>query len=282
MGILTRDPVASLEPPKVPTTEMQALDPSGIAQLLAAAQGTDLPGPIAVVAGTGLRRGELFGLRWSDIDLEAGRLTVRRSLESWGGITRTKEPKTVRSRRPISLPAFVVGVLRAQRHAQNERRMALGLGRDEDGRVFDRGDGQPVELGAFSLRFARLAKRAKMRVRFHDLRHTFATLSLESGVDLKTVSSALGHSTISTTANIYLHPLDSLQRDAASRIDALLGDKVAKAFLSEAKTVSTSSGPQRAHAQLSVIKKTRKYRLSVVAPTGIELSIAVLAVPPSY
>jgi integrase len=269
MDLLMRDVVVSVSPPKVPQREMQVPDPEGIGKLLVAAKGTDLQLPIAVAAGTGLRRGEIFGLKWSDIDFERWKLYVRRSLEDWGGIMRPKEPKTLRSKRPVSLPTFVLEMLRAHRHAQNERRAFLGLGRDNDGWVFDRGDGLPVDIGAFSLRFARLAKKAKVPVRFQDLRHGFATQALGSGVDLKTVSTLLGHSTISTTANVYMHPLEALQRDAAIRIDSLLGDKVASA-LSPAEVISAGSGPQRAHVQRLAAGKRNRIKRLVVAPTGIE------------
>jgi len=263
MGILTRNVIASIEPPKVVAKEMQALDADGVARLLSAAQSNDLQAPIALAIASGLRRGELLALHWSDIDLEAGRLSVRRSLETIDGATQTKEPKTERSRRTVALPAFALEILRAHRNAQNERRLRLGLGRSEDGWVFDRGDGEAIEPGFFSQKFARFAKRAGVRVRFHDLRHSYATLSLASGVDLKTVSSALGHSAISTTGNIYLHAVESLQQDAAARLDLLLGGVVAEA-------VAVGSVPQPCHARPQTKKKPRVYGADVVALTGIE------------
>lgn len=174
MGLLMRDVVVSVSPPKVPQREMRVPDPEGICTLLVAAKGTDLQLPIAVAVGTGLRRGEIFGLKWSDIDFERQKLNVRRSLEDWRGVMRPKEPKTLRSKRPVPLPAFVLEMLRAHRHAQNERRAFLGLGRDKDGWVFDRGDGLPVDIGAFSLRFANSRRRLRYRCAFR----TCATASL--------------------------------------------------------------------------------------------------------
>ena len=101
----------------------------------------------------------------------------------------------------------------------------------EDGWVFLRGDGSPWEPAAFSLSFARFVRRAKLpHIRFHDLRHSFGTLALASGVDLQTVSRALGHESTAITSRIYLHAVETLQDDAAARIDALLGNAVTSAL----------------------------------------------------
>ncbi|MFY9780842.1 MAG: tyrosine-type recombinase/integrase [Candidatus Baltobacteraceae bacterium] len=222
MQLLPRNPAEAVEPPKVEQHEMQALDAAGVAALLAAVRGTELEHPAVVAVGTGLRRGELLGLRWADVDLEAARLTVRRSVEMVGGQRHEKAPKTRNSARTIALPQFVLAALKAQRKAQNERRLVLGLGRDENAVVFDRADGEPWAPTIFGNTFRRTMKRAGLRVRLHDLRHSYATLALSSGTDLKTVSAALGHSAIGVTANVYLHAVESLQRDSADRLDALL------------------------------------------------------------
>ncbi|GAC1402047.1 MAG: hypothetical protein NVSMB64_01150 [Candidatus Velthaea sp.] len=274
--MLLRNPVESVDSPRVDRREMRALDAAGISELLAGAAGTELELPIAVAVGTGLRRGELLGLRWSDIDVDAGRLSVRRSVETVNGITRTKPPKTARSARTISLPTFVVTVLRRCRAEQNERRLLLGLGRGTtEDPVFTRGDAAAWEPAAFSLAFARLVKRAKLRhVRFHDLRHSFGTMALASGVDLKTVSNALGHSAISTTANVYLHAVESLERDAASRIDAMLGGAISDALTANFERASVmllkASVPQRCHTTPPSSKKPREHGVFVVALTGVE------------
>lgn len=132
-----------------------------------------------------------------DVDLEAA-LTVRRSVETVNGVTRTKSPKTARSARTLALPPFVVELLRRHRAQQGERRLLLGLGRDNENWIFTRADETAWAPHVFSMTFARLVKASGMsHVRFHDLRHTVGTLALASGVDLKTVSMALGHSSIS-------------------------------------------------------------------------------------
>ncbi len=272
MGLVVRNAADAVDPPRFERKEMRVLDAAGVARLLRAAHGSELQTIVAVAVGTGLRRGELLALRWSDINLDARRLTVRRSLETVKGVTRTKAPKTARSARTIALPRFVVGALREELRHRDELRRALGMKQTEDGWVFLRGDGAPWEPGAFSLSFARFVKRAKLpHIRFHDLRHSFGTLALASGVDLQTVSRALGHESTSITSRIYLHAVETLQDDAAARIDALLGNAVTSALatpVSPAKLVE--SVPQRCHVPSSRMKNARRFARSVVAPTGIE------------
>ncbi len=271
MGILVRNPADAVEPPRVERREMQALDPKGVTALLNAAKDTALQIPILVAIGTGLRRGELLGLRWSDVDLEAARLTVRRSVETVQGVTRTKAPKTARSARTISLAPFVVEALRRERAAQAQLRLLLGLGRDEEGWVFTRADGSAWEPGTFSLHFARLVKRSKLpHVRFHDLRHSFGTLALTSGVDLQTISRALGHESIAITSRIYVHAVEVLQQEAAGRLDAFLGHAVGDAMGGSANALPKASVPQACHTSPLPKKKARGYGLPLVAPTGIE------------
>lgn len=121
MGFLVRNVAEAVDSPRFDRKEMRVLDPVGVAQLLQAAQGTELTEVVAVAIGTGLRRGELLALRWSDVSGDLRRLTVHRSLESVKGITRTKPPKTARSARTIALPPFVSDILRAQREHQERR-----------------------------------------------------------------------------------------------------------------------------------------------------------------
>jgi len=269
-GLLSRNPAASelVDAPKTEHREMKTLDRDGLMRLLRAAEGTDLQTPIALLVTTGLRRGEAFGLRWSDVDLDARRLTVRRSLEKVGDELRYKAPKTKRSSRSIILAASLVDLLRAHRLAQRKQQFELGLGNVDDSPVFADALGRPLDLKAFSKRFARLTERAGIRVRLHDLRHTYGTLALESGVNLKTVSSSMGHSTIAVTANIYLHASESLESEAAARIDAAIGTSVAEAIANAAD--STAIAPLLPHKATTTSENARGCDASMVAGTGFE------------
>jgi len=137
--------------------------------------------------------------------------------------TRFKEPKTQGSRRTVPLPAFALDCLRRHRRDQLDRFERLGLWRTNDSLVFDRAS-EPWNPNTFGTEFARRARLLKLpRIRLHDLRHSYATLMLESGVDLKTVSQALGHSTIRITADTYAHVTPAMQQSAADRLDRIIG-----------------------------------------------------------
>ena len=199
-------------------------------QYLAIFDRTDLGAAIATAIGSGCRRGELLALRWCDVDLEQGTLRVARSLERVTIRTakrtryelRFKEPKTKRSRRTIALPPFAIERLRRHRLEQAERFFSAGARPDGSTLLFER-DGMPWNPNTFGLTFARIARDAKLpKVRLHDLRHSFASLLLAGGADLKTVSTALGHSTIAVTADVYAHVSPAMLHDAANLLDRVV------------------------------------------------------------
>ena len=173
--------------------------------------------------GAGLRRGEMYGLRWADVDFDAAVLRIRQTLDAMG---RFAEPKTARSRRDVSVPPFVVECLKRHRTAQIERRMKLGAAWNDHDLVLEKGDGSPCDVGeAGSHAFKRLARRIGMgEVRLHDLRHGFATVSLTAGTPLAVISAAMGHATYAITADIYAHVVREVQTEAADRLEAILGN----------------------------------------------------------
>jgi integrase len=230
LRLITVNPCEFVDPPRCEREEMRSLSPEQVQQYLAVFDRTELGAAIATAIGSGCRRGELLALRWSDVDLDQGTLRVARSLERVTVRTakrvryelRFKEPKTKRSRRTIALPAFAIDRLRRHRLEQAERFFSAGTRPDGSSLLFER-DGSPWNPNTFGLTFARIAHDAKLsKVRLHDLRHSFASLLLAGGADLKTVSTALGHSTIAVTADTYAHVSPAMLHDAANLLDRVV------------------------------------------------------------
>ena len=197
--------------------------------------------PLFVVyATTGLRRGEGLGLLWQDVDLEKGRLSVRRSVTETAGVVRIEATKTDRSR-VVDLDDFTVSVLRAHKVAQAAQRLRLGDLWQDEGRVFAH-DGRNIRgrqaggvlqpesvLRSFKALLGRINAKLEAHeklpdMHLHGLRHTWATLALSHGVHFKVVQERLGHSTPQITLSVYSHVGDTLQRDAAATVaSAILG-----------------------------------------------------------
>jgi integrase len=186
---------------------------------------------VAILLGatTGMRRGEVLGLRWSDVDLDAGRLSVRQTLsaprnpDTGQHVPVFGEPKTKQGKRSVPLPAQTVAALRAHRKTQMAERLLVGPGWTDHGLVFCEPDGQPIHPDRFRKRVEHRVQRSGLPpIRFHDLRHTHATLALQAGVHPKIVSERLGHASTSFTLDVYSHVTPSMQQQAADVMSALL------------------------------------------------------------
>lgn len=176
-----------------------------------------------LVAYRGLRRGEACGLRWEDVDLEAGTITPRRQLRQIGWEVEEADLKTDGSEAPIALDRATVDVLRAHRVRQSEERLAWGEAWQGVGHVFTREDGSPLHPASVTAVFERLAFEAGLPpVRLHDLRHGAATLALAAGVDMKVVQEMLRHSSITITADIYSSVLPEMAHEAAEAAAAMI------------------------------------------------------------
>jgi len=213
-----------VEPPKFERFRIEPLSPEQGRALLEAVKGHRLEALYAVALACGLRMGEILGLRWQDIDLEQSRLTVSQALQrqKGRGLVLT-ETKTDRSRRAIALPVQLVAALREHRVRQLEERLAAGSGWQDSGLVFTSSVGTPLEPRNLFRTFKAMLKRAGLPdIRFHDLRHSAASLMLAQGVSLRVVMEVLGHSSISLTADTYSHVMPSLVRDATEKAAALL------------------------------------------------------------
>ena len=171
-----------------------------------------------------MRRGELLGLSWCDVDTDLATLSVVQTLQRrYGGEFIFKEPKTIKSRRLISLPPSLAILLRGRKAQIIAERSALGLTFGESGLVFSQYDGSPLDPSTVSHTFSRIACKAGLpHMRFHDTRHAHASLMLRNGVHPKIVSERLGHSTIAVTIDLYSHVTPGLQEAAALRFEDAL------------------------------------------------------------
>ncbi len=224
-GELHRNAAALAEPVKVTDHEVRLMPPEEAQAILAAFHEHPLEPVVALALWTGLRQAEILGLRWRDVDLDRRTITVAGSLQRLGGHWRWLPPKTRRSARTIAMPEPLIPILSRHRGCQTEQRARLGAAWNEaiPDLVFTTASGTPLTGTTVTNRFQWTLKARGLPVRrFHDLRHGCATLLLASGVDLKTVSAILGHSTIAITANTYAGVLHSLHKDAADRITRLL------------------------------------------------------------
>jgi integrase len=225
-GLITQNPVALVHPPRVQQAEIEILRENEVEAMLASVRTRNaMLCTIAIVAlGSGLRRGELCALRWSNIDLDSRTLRVEQSIEQTRAGLRFKAPKTKHGLRTMTLPASVISELRAHWRAQNEQRLALGVGRSApDDLVFPAWNNQPLMPNTLSREWSRtIAAIGGRRISLHALRHTHASGMIAAGVDILTVSRRLGHASPTITLGVYGHLYGNTDDRAAQAIDAML------------------------------------------------------------
>ena len=203
---------------------MTSLTPAEARKFLNAVAGDRLVGLYRVAIALGLRQGEALALRWTDVDLDARQVHVRYALQRIKGKATLVEPKTLRSRRTITLPTVIVDALRAQWTRQLEEHLLAGQRWQETGHVFTTTIGTPLHGPDTTRAFqAALARAGVRKVRFHDMRHTAASLLLAQGVPARVVMEILGHSTITLTMDTYSHVMPNLLDDAAAAMDRTFG-----------------------------------------------------------
>jgi integrase len=223
--MVPRNVAALVQPPRVTRAEISPLTPEQARDFLDAVRGDRLEALYSVGLALGLRQGEILGLRWADVDLEGGTIRVTQALQRVNGRLDFVEPKSLSSRRTIPMPATVARALRAHRPWQLEERLAAGARWRESDLVFTTSLGTPLDSRNITRRFQVALERAGLpRLRFHDLRHTAASLMLAQGVPARVVMETLGHSQISLTMNTYSHVVPALQREAADRMEAILSN----------------------------------------------------------
>lgn len=223
--LLVRNPTEAVDPPRVRASELTTWTAPQARAFLDGTADDALAALWRLALTTGMRQGELLALRWQDVDLDRGNLAVRRTLtRDRAGRWAVGDPKSAAGRRSLALPPACVAALKRHKAQQTERRLQWGAAWQDGGLIFDRGGGGMLTPSTLKYSYRRLLTRLDLPViRFHDLRHTAATLMLAEGIHPKIVAERLGHSAISMTLDRYSHVSMDMQREAADRLERALG-----------------------------------------------------------
>lgn len=224
-GVIARNVVRLTRAPRAAHDEMRTLTGAQVRQLVLAAKDDRLRALWVLAFASGARQGELLGAKWDDIAFEAGTFRIVRTLgRDRDGRLAFEEPKTASSRRTVPIGPFALEALRTHRRLQAAERLAAGVGVWQDrGLIFASPLGEPLDGREVTRSFRRLLARAGLpAIRFHDARHSAATLLLEAGTNPKVVAERLGHSTPAITLAVYSHVSPTMQREAAAALDGVL------------------------------------------------------------
>ena len=222
-GYLGRNPAELVDPPSPRKKAMRTLNPAEVEALLETATENYYYPVIYTAVSTGLRQAELLGLRWRDVDLDLLSISVSQVLYKRRGVCQFKEPKTEHSRRRVAMTPKLALFLKEYRAERESLYWQLGKPLTLDSLVFAGAEGKPIDPGVLSHSFNRMARQAGLEnVRFHDLRHTFASLMLLRGAKPKVISEALGHSSVAFTMDTYSHIIEGMQEDAMALLDEVL------------------------------------------------------------
>jgi integrase len=214
-NVVARNVATGVTPPRLVRTEMHTPSAEDIKRILQVVEGTQYHTLFSLAAQTGLRRGELLALRWSDIDFDQARLRVSRSLSQLRGSKLVfEQPKTAGSRRTIALATSSVEALKA-------RRRSVGV-IDPARLVFCQRDGGPLDPNRVTARFVRAAESVGIKAHLHQLRHFMATAMLQQGTNVRVVSQRLGHASAVVTLGVYAHVMPGADRSAAELLDETL------------------------------------------------------------
>jgi integrase len=239
-GLLAQDPTNSVDPPRRRQRSMNVWDEEQVRLFLAEARRSSEHYCLYLTAiFTGMRQGELLGLRWCDVDFLLGTASIQQTMYRLGTTILFNEPKTSRGRRLVALPASLIADLRVHKKGQVEMRSVLGTEYKDHDLVFSQPNGKPLHAHNIAQRdFRRVIERAGLpRIRFHDLRHTHATHLLRAGVHPKVVQERLGHSTPAFTLAVYSHVLPGMQEEAAEAISSRI--------LGHESVVRNAKGPEQ-------------------------------------
>lgn len=222
-GLIHRSPCAGIQLPKGEKKKPVIYDETQIQQLLDFARGTEMELIIDLELCMGMRRGELLGLQWQDIDWEKNQIHIIRSRVAVDGKSVVKQPKTESGTRTLDVPEILMKKLKVHKIKCMEQKIRVGRRLMEEDFIIVHPDGKPIYPEYVSQMFTKLQKRANLpKCRFHDLRHLCASIMVKQGVEVKVAQERLGHKDITTTMNIYAHVLPGSAREAAEKIGQLV------------------------------------------------------------
>lgn len=226
--LIAYNPAEGTELPKQTKKEMKTLTRQEVAQFLQVAKESRHYPAFLLELAAGLRRGELLAVKWETIDFSKRTLSIKEQLVRAKEGLKFKGLKTVKSRRTLTLPSDIIEMLRIHKKRQAELKLMLGPAYEDNDLLFCTEDGKPLDPKNFVRHFKGLLKKAGLDVRFHDLRHTFATLSLEAGIPVKTVQDMLGHTTSAMVMDVYGHVTQDMHEAAAATIGEVLAECIKK------------------------------------------------------
>ena len=221
--IVPRNVARLVESPPVRRRPLQPFSIADARTFLGAVADHPLHALFTLALAAGARQGELLALQWTDVDFDEGTASIRYSLQRINGALTLVDPKTESSRRTVTLPGLAIQALRQHRSRQAEAQLRAGSMWEVSGFIFTNAFGHPLEGSNVTHQFQRLLEQIGLpRVRFHDLRHTFATVMLAAGVHHRTLMELMGHSEIGTTMNIYADVVEPLKLEASERMHVAL------------------------------------------------------------
>ena len=236
-GIIQKNPVKTINPKNPKPKKVDVLSSEEMQRFLIQAKYEGCFELFITALSTGIRRGEILGLKWSDLNLKTGEFYIQRQVQRINGELVVSPPKTQKSKRTIIIPKSLLQILTEYKKTQNSEWIFPSPVKENS----------PRDPAAIYKTLQRILKRAEChKIRFHDLRHTFATMAIDGGMDIKTLSDMIGHTSVSTTLDVYLHSTDKMKQEAASKINGIFEKDGNVTPKSENKAPKTIFEPVRA------------------------------------
>ena len=221
--LVYRNVCDAVRPPKLTRNERPVLNREDVDALMVAAEGTSIYIPVAIALYTGMRRGEVLALHWKDVDLKAGEITIKQSVE-WDRVTKQHEFKPVKNEKPrrIDITPRLIEIMTAWKKEQKKKKLAFGEDYQKSDLVCTQDDGIMISLDHTTKAFGRLARKCKLDITYHGLRHSHATMLIESGVPSKMVAERLGND-VGIMEKTYAHVTPGMRREMVAKLVELLG-----------------------------------------------------------